>query len=352
MRWPWKPRETRASFTDSLTAALLARVSGSAAGDPGGLAALETAAGVWARAFAAAQLEPGIPAITPEIMAAIARNLIRYGECVYGLDIADGGLVLLPVASWDVAGNARPATWRYRLNMPGPSRQTTVMAPAEGVLHFRFATDPARPWRGVGPLGFANVGAALAANSELRLSQEASGTVSRLIPIPQDGGDGGDDDPLKMLKADIAGGKGQALMVETTNSGWGDGKTVAPQSDWKQQRIGPDPSDSFRTLHGAACEGVMQACGVPLSLVMANSDGTAQRESWRRFVMGTVEPIARIVAGEIADKLDVPGVRFDFASLWAHDLVGRAQAFMNLVASGTTVAEAATQTGLLADASG
>ena len=92
---------------------------------------------------------------------------------------------------------------------------------------------------------------------------------------------------------------------------------------------------------------VLNACGVPVSLA-TDADGTSQRESWRRFVMGSVEPIANIVAEELSRKLETPGLTFDFSALWAHDLAGRAQAFKGMVAGGMDVDKAAALSGLMA----
>ena len=81
-----------------------------------------------------------------------------------------------------------------------------------------------------------------AANLETRLGEEAgSSSVGYLLPVPADGGDGSDSDPLAGLKADIANLRGRHALVETTAAGWGEGRTAAPQSDYKPQRVGAHP---------------------------------------------------------------------------------------------------------------
>ena len=92
----------------------------------------------------------------------------------------------------------------------------------------------------------------------------------------------------------------------------------------------------------------MSACGVPVSLA-TDADGTSQRESWRRFVMGSVEPLLGIVGEEVERKLEVR-VRFDLSPLWAHDLAGRASAFKGLVAGGMEIERAVSVAGLMSDA--
>ena len=73
----------------------------------------------------------------------------------------------------------------------------------------------------------------------------------------------------------------------------------------------PDSSVALRT---DASLSVLSACGVPVSLV-TDADGTSQREAWRRFIMGSVEPLLGIVGEEIEAKLETR-VTFDLSSLW------------------------------------
>ena len=85
---------------------------------------------------------------------------------------------------------------------------------------------------------------------------------------------------------------------------------------------------------------IYAACGVPPSLVTLPADGTGQREAWRRFLHGSVSPMARIVQGELRDKLDSPALTLDFASLFAADLSGRARAYRSLAGRDAKIPEA------------
>ena len=77
-----------------------------------------------------------------------------------------------------------------------------------------------------------------------------------------------------------------------------------------------------------------------------DADGTAQREAVRRWHLGTVLPLARLLEAELSDKLEGEvRLRFDAYPL---DLAGRAQAFQKLVAGGVPVSEALAMSGLLA----
>ena len=184
MRWPWSKPEARQSATDAVLSALVSRAGGGVAGNPNASGALEMASGVWSRCFAAATVTPALSILTPTFMALVARNLARRGESVHLLDIADGRVVAMPVGSWDVRGDVDAATWIYQLHRFGPSRSRSQFVGSDGVLHFKYAVDPARPWQGISPLGWAADLGAIAGGTDLRLGEEAGGAVSRLIPIP------------------------------------------------------------------------------------------------------------------------------------------------------------------------
>jgi len=159
------------------------------------------------------------------------------------------------------------------------------------------------------------------ANLERVLGQEAGGAVAHVLPVPADGGDGGEDDPLRDLKADIAKAKGSTVLTETTSAGWGEGPGAAPKVDWMPRRIGANPPQALGELREDAWSAVLAACGIPPSLFRDLADGTAQREAFRRFLTTAVQPLAELVAEELAHKLEAP-VSFCFEGLYAHDLAG------------------------------
>ena len=346
--WPFTRRteHRQASYTDGVVAALLSRASGTHA-DVAATAAVEAAAGALARAFASAEITPHTSAtngLTPDVLAQIGRSLIVHGEIVLILAVAEGRVRLLPVASFDVTGAADSTTWRYRCDLAGPSGSTTIARPAEGVIHCRYSTDPARPWVGVGPLERARLSGRLSAELEAALGDEASGTRGYLLPVPTDG----QDDTVSELRRDVGSLGGKTALVETAMAGWGDGRMAAPRGDYEPKRLGANPPASLATLRSDAAQAVLSACGVPVELVTAG-DGTGQREAWRRFLHGTVQPLAACVAGELAQKLDTPTLTLGFDKLFASDLSGRARAFQSMVGGGMAVDQAAGLAGLLAD---
>ena len=350
MRWPWNRTEKRqqsgGAYSDAIVAAIVAQASGNSVGEPGAIAALETSAGLWARAFASAELSPAIPAVTPSVLASVGRELVRRGESLWAIDVRRGQIELRAAGSWDIAGGPHPETWQYRLDLFGPSGSETRIYPAAAVLHFKFAADPERPWHGISPLGFARQTGRLAANLELRLAEEAGARVGYLLPIPADGGTGDAEDPLAALKTDLAGLCGNTALVETTSGGFAEGRAAAPQSDWAVRRLGANPPQTLAALRGDAAMAVAAACGVPPGLTTDKAEGTSQRESWRRFCFGTVQPVARCVAEELSAKLDAPGLRLNFDRLFASDLAGRSRSVGILVKAGMNLERAAKLAGL------
>ena len=195
-----------------------------------------------------------------------------------------------------------------------------------------------RPWKGESPIPSAT--AKLAAVLETRLTQEVGGPAGSFIPVPHKGS-------MTALQADIDNLKGRTVLVETTSGGLGD-RMAAPKTDWEQKRIGANPPQTMIGLRNEVQASILAACGCPGSL-LERADGTWAREEFRRFLHSTISPVARIVAGEMAVKLDTPGLAFDFAALFASDLSGRARAFQSMVGGGMDVGKAAALAGLMVD---
>ena len=337
----WKFWEKRGGYTDVVISALIQAAEGTAKGAHS-TAALESAAGLYQAAFASAKIEPEQEALGPSLLGEAARRLIRYGEAVYLIEVKEGKVHLRDVATWNIGGGPEEESWVYECEMPGPTKSRSIKRPADGVIHLRYATDPLRPWEGLGPLQLASATGTLSGVIEQRLGEEAAAPSAIVLPLPADGGN------VDQLKDDIAKAKGRPVTVKTTSGGWGEGPGSAPQRDWQQSRIGADPPEALIDLRRESILSVMSACQVPISLI-TDADGTSQREAWRRFVMGAVEPLSRRMGEEFSRKLDLPSVDFRFRSLWASDLIGRTQAFQRLVQSGMGIPEAVEAAGIMAE---
>ena len=242
MRWPWSKPEKRQSggdFADAVVRLIEGQAAGSA--DAGGTAGVEAAAGALSRAFSSAEVVgPGWvrDAVSPVMLGQVGRDLVRSGDSMHVIRVGSDGMVkLIPAASWHWEGNHDPSSWTVRVTAYGPSTSTTWNLPASAVVFVRWGGTPGLPYVGTSPMSWAASSAKLHAEAERSLADEAGGPLAQILPIPQDGGAGGDDDPLAMLKADIRAARGKALLVETTAAGYGDGRANAPLSDWKAHRL-------------------------------------------------------------------------------------------------------------------
>ena len=330
-------RESGGSFSDAVVRLLEAQAAGTAA-STGSTAAVEAAAEVagtpWAR-----------QAVTPEFLGQVGRDLVRSGESLHVIDIsAMGRLSLLPCSSWHFEGDAHPDTWRVRATVYGPSTSTTRHLPYSGVIFAKWGATPGQRYTGTGPLSWANTTARLQSETERSLADEAAGPIANLMAVPQDGGDGDADDPLAKLKADLRTARGRALLLETVAGGWGEGRQVAPQRDWKPERLGPMPAAGMVQVRADSFKAVLAAAGCSVAM-FDDSDGTSKREALRQFFLGTVRPLARLLAAELTAKLEAD-FRLSF-DLYNVDLAGRAQSFQKMVAGGMDLAKAAGLAGLM-----
>lgn len=342
MRWPWRRRETRGSYTDALTLALLRDAEGLdiPKAQAEAVAAVEAAAGMFGRAFASAAVEGDSRGVlTPERLALIGRDLVKHGESLHLIQTRRG-LQLVPCASWDVHGDWDPATWRYDVELAGPSRTFTATRPGASVVHARWSVEPSRPWKGVGPLATAGLSSELLSSIETRLGQEAAAPVAQVIPAPSAGAE------TATLRKRIKDAKGGLALVPTmAGGGWTGDVSAAPQRDWRMARLGANPPESLRALRTDVGRGVATACGIPADLIEAGTDASGQREAYRRWLWASVVPVGRLVAAELSDKLDA-SIAFSFERLGAGDLTGRTRAFQQMVAGGMEQAEAARIAGL------
>ena len=348
MKWPWASKiEHRAegNYAEAIIRQLLEGAEGkNKPALPSAVGALEAASGLVGRAFASAVVETdsvaASRALTPARLALIGRSLIRKGEVLFYLDTTMGVAEMLPSQNHDVYGDAHPMTWEYRLTVAGPqSTFTYARVPAANVVHCTYATEPERPFRGVGPLQAAGLTGRLAAETLAALADESSGPRGHLLGIPVDG----QDPTVEGLRQDLKNMAGKVGLIETKD--WG-GAPGGGEVVLKPERIGPEPTAALVELFKVSREDVLSACGINPSLVM-DAQGTAQREAYRQFLFGTVAPLGRMVAAELTEKLDAP-VRLDWEELRASDIAGRARAFSGLVTGGMDLDRAAALSGLLA----
>ena len=287
MRWPWsKPerRSTAQGYTASLTAALEAGASAGVSDTaPLATAALEAASGLYARCLAAAvvQSTPEIEAaLTPNVLALIARNMIRRGEDHHRIYVRGGRLSLEPVGfAYPHGSGTDSLRWTYQVTLYGPTDSFHEWVAGASILHSRYSVDSSRPWLGVPPWSWASQTSAGIAALERLIANEAGAPHGNLLGVPEspEVDEAGEVRPLDAFRSDLAKAKGKTLVVE------------APERD---ERVSRDtfqhvrfgfPLEQADALRTATGRDVLSACGIPPTLFVANADGVAQRESFRRF---------------------------------------------------------------------
>ena len=347
--WPFfNRREIReSSFTDALVSQIVANAGGAVSARPTATGALEACAGLIGRAFSAASVEgPTMLTgpLTPAFLNLVGRELVRRGEVVFNVDVPLDALELTPASDWDVQGGFNPEAWLYRLNLAGPSETTTIgHREAAGVLHFMWAHEPARPWRGLSPISSAALAGRLSAETAKALADESSGPRGSLLPTPKSG----DDPTIDELRGDLKNLNGQTALVESMKSGWGGSSNSREvPADWIARRLGAAPPAGLVSLHELASREIALACGVPTALLAESPTGTGTREAWRQFLFGTVAPLGKLVADELSRKLDAP-ISLSWSDLRASDLAGRARAFQSMVGGGMELGRAAALAGLM-----
>ena len=345
MRWPWQKRQSAGGggFTNLYLQSQLLRAEGVQKSSTTGLAAVEASARFYRSAFQSAEIEgDGMGVLTPILLGHIAQELIRRGQSLLEIRHGMNGVRLLPSSYWYAVGSADPETWAFQVTADGPTDTETRVVLHEDVVFCRYAFDPRSPWIGVGPMQAAIRSGTLAANLESALGDEASAAVAMIVPfpersLPEGDGDEPEFDPLGTLTDQLAKLRGALALVESTSGGHGD-RGQAPQTDWKQMRLGPQFTEPQVKLREAVTRSIYSACGIPAALVDPTA-AAASREAFREFVFNSVLPLARGVETELSEKLGSE-IKLSFRKLMASDVQGRARAVKSLTDSGTPLAEA------------
>ena len=218
-----------------------------------------------------------------------------------------------PASAWDLQGDADPSTWRYRCDFIGPSGSMTETLPADGVLHFRINADSRTPWRGRSSLSLAVLSGELAARVERALFSEMKLPIGRIATNT-----GTPEQSVKYGDSLVEGGftvtaLGQSQVAQE------------PGGRWTPAKYGPEPHTVIEALRSNLGRDLAAAFGVPSSLFEPRGDGAGQRESWRRFWIGTIAPLGKSIQAELRLKLE-NSADVSFEALRASDEDGRSRA--------------------------
>lgn len=336
----WKRKqpapETR-SYTEQISEARQAAAEGSALNSEQ-LGVREIVVGLYARAFASANITGIAQTIHADTMALIGRALADKGQALVYFENGEA----MPVSTWDISGGScDPLTWRYKITYAVPNGSKSRTLPALDVLHFRINPTAARPWEGRSPFDIALSATTLAVRAECALSNELRTPIGGVIPIPN----GSPPDTVTSLRNDLKGLKGDFVTLESMAASWGEG--AQGNRDWAVVRYKPEPDGETVKTYTESQQTLLAACGVPVELA-TSAEGSGTREAWRRFLHSTLQPVGNVIVAELRRKLTgTPAIDFD--ALMASDLQGRARAFQSMVGAGMAIERAATLAGLLLD---
>ncbi len=318
------PVRAELDYTDKVIEYIERQAAGLNA-DPTALMLVAACAGIWERCIAAATVEPAsgaLAGVTPQMLALAGRDLALRGNSIWAIQVTPAGQVLLvPASSFDIAGGPDPASWRYSLDLAGPSLSGTRVYERDSVLHFRLQADAREPWRGASPLQSARLGFDLAAALEKAMRDETRLPVSRIVTVS-----GGRSESVDELSAKIAEGG-----VATTD--------VEGASPSGLHRIQASPSETAKALRSDLGEEICAAFGASPVLFAAQGDGSGQREAWRRFWAGTIAPVGRIIEAELQAQLD-PAATVHFRDMRASDEDGMSRAISRRAAAYKTFRDA------------
>lgn len=326
----WQRREER-SYTDQRVTAIVSSASADNGVEYGATAVDESCRGLWGRAFAQSIVEPensiASEALTADVLGLVGAELYDRGEFLAEIVVENGRVQLAPACDYEIEGER--GRYRYIATFAEPEKQVRRTLPADAVVHLRLPPSTRRPWAGVSPVvGRSNVTAQLHAQIQTKLKNEATGVSGYVVPVP---GDDHTDD----LQADLKKLSGGTVLFPSTAGGLdSEPASHAPRKDWESVRLGIDPPQSLVALNEMTGQEICAAAGVPPSLFNPTADGTAQLNSWRRFVVSTIGPIGRMLAPEIQRKLDSPDFRFAWRRLNSVDHAMRARAVRGYVDAG------------------
>ena len=192
---------------------------------------------------------------------------------------------------WTVWGGTDPEEWTVNATLTGAQTVVTTSAPRAAWLHIIRDADPDRPEIGVSPLQRAAVSSQLVRLAEDALVTELRMPTKALFPMPQ----GGKID-TNTLRADFQNKAYQVVFPTTTAGGYGGGRSSAPLTDWKPQRLKPMPEEALVDLADRATARVVAALGAhPAIMGGGGGNGSVDREASRQMRKQIMQPMARLI---------------------------------------------------------
>ena len=279
----------------------------SAAVVSGGIAGVEAVAGRVSRLMSMATVGGSPMAarlLTPTVLGMLGRYLIEWGESLFWLETREGAPELVPAQyAWTVFGGVTRSSWIIDATLSGAMTIREQRAPRGGWLHVIREAHPDYPTRGVPGIQRAKVTYEMATVLEDALLREGRQPTKSVIPAPQ-----GLPETMKaQLRGFVEDRVNHVIFPETTQAGFGGGRTSAPQTDWKPHRLQPSPTVAHVQAAREAQARVVAALGAhPAIIGGAASTGTVDREARRQLLEFLVMPAGRLIEYEASMLFGVP----------------------------------------------
>ncbi len=333
--WPFARREPqiekRAAFPSVTAEHLAGRRAGVLSDGAVPLSATIAAiAQTWSRAFA--MLDPNEPGpestpLRPDVLAAIGMDLCLRGESCWHVRVEGSDIRLVRVAYWD-----QFAGGKFHLHIAHPHQTETIRALAGEVVLLTINSPAEQPWRGRSPFALMGASPRLIAEIESAVSGAMEWVGRGLLPFPDTVPEEQQTAAIRGLKAGgmLAAIRSKADFATSTGaSRANEFRLVSLTPDLEQADLNP----TVDQLHNR----LLAAAGIPPALLTASGNAGAMRESYRLFVLQTVEPLARTLLPELA-KIGVTSL--STGSMMSADVAGRARAVGTLVGAGMTLDQA------------
>jgi hypothetical protein len=323
--WPFKKKnEQRAASSSGYTAQMIQARTDYITGTTGRAELTATVQGavlLWENGLSVADVT-GTDLLTRRALAIAGRMLSLRGESLFYIT----DTALIPASDWDLSTRQSKPT-AYRLTLPEIGGGQTITALADEVLHFRIGSDAIQPWHGTAPLRRSSLSAGLLDIIENALVEVYGDAPlgSSIVPMPET-----PETDLADIARGFRGSRGRVLVRESVQVQAAGGP--APAQDWRANDLTPDLSKALldKTLDQARDQ-INAAFGILPGLNNKSTTGPMIREAQRHLAQWTLQPIAKIMAEEVTEKLGSLVTMDVLVPLQAFDIGGRARAASGIV---------------------
>ena len=228
-------------------------------------------------------------------------DVLMYGDAVYALDTADTDAGMLDrVGAFTVHGKRRP--YRYRVEVMHPDAQNARTLRESEILHLMHRSDRSTPWRGVSV--FQDV---LLKCIESGLLSEAKLPVQRAVNYPRNAGAGMDtmtDKARQQMDDQFYAMLSRPGLLHTTDNSTHRGTAQTVQ----HTDLAFSPDAQAVELRKDLVRECYQAVAFPAAMMDTDAPGQTVRQEHARWVLGSLQPLADVLADKIGQALEVRAI--------------------------------------------